>query len=178
MESRFLPSKDTGTGADSYRVSVDGRAQTLAKADARDVEMLIWSRFSFGSQKKLLDLNPTINVVFKREVSFDEYLLIICDIVSLFSLSIGYAATPFNISIYQPSNLEGGRPVGEHSSAEIFEAHYTWGDAPPLPSDPLWVGGAVLQVVDSDEIRMSVHRLKSASLLGSIARGIGVQHRG
>lgn len=154
IESRFEHSEDA-TGNESYKFTaiVDGSTKTLARAQARDLDVHIWSSFShsLGSQKQVIDLVPTVTVDFKRDVSLSHYLSVICEIVALFSLSIGYPATPFDIKISSLSNLEARKALSDGNFPEVFEARYTWGDQPPPPAYGLWAGGAVLQITHSTE---------------------------
>lgn len=154
IESQF-ESLENATGEKSYRftATVDGSTKTLARAHARDLDVHIWSSFShsLGSQKQVIDLIPTTTVDFERAVSLRDYLSVISEIVALFSLSIGYAANPFDIKISPQSDLEAAKQASDGNYREVFEARYNWNDKSPPPAYGLWAGGAVLQIINSDE---------------------------
>ena len=154
IQSNFEHSENA-TGKDSYKftASVDGSTKTLARAQARDLNVHIWSSLShsLGSQKQVIDLVPTVTVSFERGVSPSHCLSVICEIVELFSLSIGYSATPFDIKLSQLSDLEAQKALSDGKFPEVFEARYNWADQPPPPAYGLWAGGAALQIIDSTE---------------------------
>lgn len=131
---------------------VDDSERSILKVRTDEMSIEIWSALSYslGSQRDSIDLTPTVTIDFHGTVSIDEYLLAVCDLVSLFSISIGYASRPIDIHVSPCTTDERIREMRQGTFRGDFEACYTWESKPPK-SDRLWAGSSVLQVLDLTE---------------------------
>jgi hypothetical protein len=159
IDRRSEPSAQTGNSADDefsgstkHIWEVDNANNLILKARSKDMNIRIWSALSYdsGSQKTSIDLEPTITIDFDEGFSIDQYILEVCDVVSLFSLAIGFASRPFKIQPSPRSTRARLQQFREETYRGDFEARYTWGTE-PLKADSLWAGASVLQVLNSNE---------------------------
>lgn len=144
----------TTNASSRYRetVTINHDKTSILKASSQGLEIHVWAGMSSssGPMTHTVEFRPMVSLDFDPGVPVHEYISIVCDIVSLFAMSMGYASQPFNIQISPLTAAEQRLKIADDTFRGNFEARYAW--AEQLPDlDHVWPGGAVLQVLKDSE---------------------------
>lgn len=133
-------------------VTVDYGKTTILNVTVANLEVRVWCSVSrsHGPFQETIKIDPRVTVDFHLGVSVHEYLVIICDIVGLFALSIGQPSRPYNIHVNALSSVEIEATAKSHDYPESHSARYVW---PKMQVDRsrAWPGASVLQVLNTEE---------------------------